>query len=223
MQPTKEVKQYFYSRIFQLKTRFAVNWLCELFHVSRSGYYKWLHSHGNVNRYWQTQICLDKLAAEIHKQHPASGYRAVNGRIQQTTGWVICDLSVLKSMQRQNIRAQGRKTRYTANYGLENEKFPNILNRQFTSAVPFQKVVTDITQFRYQGTSCHLVCYLDLFNSEILEWGVSKTETMDLILTPLRRLLERKKMSMETSMLLHSDQGAQYSSAGCISLLKNAV
>ena len=53
-----------------------------------------------------------------------------------------------------------------------------------------KRVVTDITQFRYRNTNYHFVCFLDLFNNEILEWNVSKTETMDLILPPLRRLLK---------------------------------
>lgn len=220
MQPTKEVKQYYYSQIFRLKSRFAVNWLCELFDVSRSGYYKWLQRDGRLNRYKKTQAYLDELVAEIHKQHPTSGYRAINGRIRQTTGWVICDFSVLRSMQRLHIQAKGRKTRYTANYGLENEKFPNVLCRQFTAQQPLQKIVTDITQFRHRGTNYHFVCFLDLFNNEILEWNVGETETMDLILPPLRRLLKHKKMSTENPMLLHSDQGSQYSSAGYVSLLK---
>ena len=54
-------------------------------------------------------------------------------------------------MQRLHIRAKGRKTGYNANYGHENEKFPNVLSQQFTAQQPMQKVVNDITQFRYCG------------------------------------------------------------------------
>jgi Transposase and inactivated derivatives len=220
VRPTKEVKQYYYSQIQKLQSKFAVNWLCEMFQVSRSGYYKWLNRGDTLNCYQRTQIYLDELVMKIHTQHPTSGYRAINARIRQTTGWVICNLSVLKSMQRLHIRAKGRKNRYTGNRELENERFPNILNRQFTALQAMQKVVTDITQFRYRNTNYHFVCFLDLFNNEILEWNVSKTETMDLILPPLRRLLKQKKKSTENLMLLHSDQGFQYSSAGYVSLLK---
>ena len=93
MCPTKEIKQYYYSQIYRLQTKFAINWLCELFQVSRSGYYKWI-VRDKLNGYEQTRMYLDELVAEIHEQHPTSGYRAINSRIRQTTGWVICDLSV---------------------------------------------------------------------------------------------------------------------------------
>ena len=48
-------------------------------------------------------------------------------------------------------------------------------------------------------------------------------ESMELLLPPLKRLLKRKRMSTEPQMLLHSDQGTQYSSAGYYTLLKYNV
>lgn len=44
---------------------------------------------------------------------------------------------------------------------------------------------------------------------------------MQLVLPPLRRLLARKRISNDHPVLLHSDQGSQYSSAGYHSLLKS--
>ena len=48
---------------------------------------------------------------------------------------------------------------------------------------------------------------------------LARLEGMDLIMTPLRSLVQRKMMSTNYPMLLHSDQGSQYSSAGLVSLL----
>lgn len=220
MPPTKEVKQYYFSQIDRLRHRFAVEWLCELFGVSRSGYYKWKNRGNALNRWQIAQQSLDREISELHMQHPSSGYRALNARLRRSTGWVVCDLSVLRSMQRLQIRAKTRKNRPSPTIGTENTKFSNILNRQFAATKPLSRVVTDITQFYYRKQIYHFVCFLDLFNNEILEWNVRTDETMRLILPPLRRLLERKKMSKDYPMLLHSDQGSQYSSAGYCSLLK---
>ena len=220
MPPTKEVKQYYFLQINRLRRRFSVEWLCELFEVSRSGYYRWRKREKTPNQWQLSQQLLDKEISELHEQHPSSGYRALNARLRRKTGWVVCDLSVLRSMQRLRIRAKTRKTRPATTVGTENAKFPNILNRQFTATRPLSRVVTDITQFRYHKQIYHFVCYLDLFNNEILEWNVRTDETMQLVLPPLRRLLERKRMSNDCPMLLHSDQGSQYSSAGFHSLLK---
>lgn len=216
----KEVKQYYYAEIEKLSKRFAVAWLCKLFGLSRSGYYKWKHRKGQDNRYRKTQHLLDERIAALHKAHPSSGYRSLNARLKAETGWVVCDLSVLHSMQRLSIRAKVRKNKPCARAGEEHTLYPNILARQFAADRPFQKVVTDITHFHYRKQKYAFVCFLDLFNNEILEWNVRTDESMRLLMPPLRRLLKRKQMSTELPMLLHSDQGSQYSSAGFCALLK---
>ena len=80
----KEVKQYYYAEIEKLSKRFAVIWLCEIFGLSRSGYYKWLQRKGQENRYQKTQRILDEHIAALHKAHPSSGYRALNARLRVT-------------------------------------------------------------------------------------------------------------------------------------------
>lgn len=137
----------------------------------------------------------------------------------QFTVYIECSF-ILRSMQRLHIQAKTRRTRPSPTVGTENPKFLNILNRQFGSGQPLSRIVTDIAQLCYQKQTYHFVCYLDLFNNEILEWNVRTDETMQLILPPLRRLLTRKRMSKDCPMFLHSDQGSQYSSAGFHSLLK---
>lgn len=197
-----------------------MEWLCELFGVSRSGYYKWRKRGQATNQYQLSQQILDREILILHQEHPSSGYRALNARLRTKTGWMICDLSVLRSMRRLHIQAKTRRTRPSSTAGTENPRFPNILNRQFRAEQPFTRIVTDITQFCYHKQIYHFICFLDLFNNEILEWNVRTDESMQLVIPPLKRLLERKRMSNDCPMLLHSDQGAQYSSAGYHSLLK---
>lgn len=82
-----------------------------------------------------------------------------------------------------------------------------------------QKIVTDVTYIKHNGKWYYLAGYLDLFNNEILEWELSDTFDNFLVMKPAERLLKRK-MSTEHQVLLHSDQGVQYSSAGYCNLLK---
>lgn len=220
MRLTKEVKQYYYSQVEHMSRQFSVSWLCQLFGISRSGYYKWLRRKGKPNRYQITQNILDEHISQLHAAHPSSGYRALNGRLRAATGWVVCNASVLRSMQRLSVRAKVRKNRASPTAGQEHAKFPNLLNRQFYADRPLSRVVTDVTHFYYNKKQYAFICFLDLFNNEILEWNVRTDETMELFLPPLRRLLKRKGMSTASPMLLHSDQGTQYSSAGYTSLLK---
>ena len=60
--------------------------------------------------------------------------------------------------------------------------------------------------------------YLDLYNNELVEWELSDTFDNFLVMKPAKRLLEKVK-STKHQVLLHSDQGVQYSSAGYCNLL----
>ena len=81
-------------------------------------------------------------------------------------------------------------------------------------------IVTDVTYIKNKGKWYYLACYLDLFNNEILDWELSDTFDNFLVIKPAKRILEKAK-STGTQILFHSDQGAQYSSAGYCNLLKS--
>ena len=102
---------------------------------------------------------------------------------------------------------------------MEHTRYPNILNRMFKAEKPMQKIVTDVTYIKHTGKWYYLAGYMDLFNNEIIEWELSDTFDNFLVMKPAERLL-KKRMSTEHQVLLHSDQGVQYSSAGYCNLLK---
>ena len=222
MPPTKEVKQYYYGKISELHLPYSVSLLCQLFGVSRSGYYKWLHRRGTQNRYQISQTILDGYIRALHAAHPSFGYRALRRRLETETGWIVSAPSVLRSMRRLSIQAKLRRKRRPTT-GEPHAVFPNILNRQFLADMPLSRVATDITHFQYCKTKYAFICFLDLFNNEILEWNVGTEESMDFILPPLRRLLARERPA-GSQLILHSDQGTQFASASYSYLLeKNGV
>ncbi|MBQ8892972.1 MAG: hypothetical protein IJ043_01005 [Clostridia bacterium] len=77
--------------------RHAVKELCEIYEVSRSGYYKWLKRKGTLNRYEQWQQELDYYVTDIHRHFPSQGYRSIADTLLNQYGWVVSDLSVYKS------------------------------------------------------------------------------------------------------------------------------
>ena len=125
-------------------------------------------------------------------------------------------------MQRLGIKGFVRKPKQpgSESAGAEHNRFPNILNRDFSSDQPMQKVVTDVTYIMHRNKWYYLACYLDLFNNEILDWELSDKFDNYLVMKPAKRILEKAK-STGTQILFHSDQGVQYSSAGYCNLLKS--
>ena len=135
-------------------------------------------------------------------------------------GWVVSDISVWKSMKRLGIKGYVRQQKNPEILGLEHNRYANILNREFHAEKPMQKIVTDVTYIKHKGKWHYLACYLDLFNNEIIDYELSDTFDNFLVMKPAKRILEKAK-STESQILLHSDQGVQYSSAGYCNLLKS--
>ena len=173
----------------------------------------------------KTQDILDACVADIHAHHPMMGYRSIRDTLILEHGWVLSDPTVLKSMQRLNIKGYFHRPKYSKyETGLLHSRFPNILRRNFKAEAPLQKVVTDVTYIKHKGKWHYLCAYPDLYNNEILEWELSDKFDNLLVMRPAERLLKRTE-STTPPILFHSDQGVQYSSAGYCNLLKtyNAI
>ena len=214
-----------YKRIDQLRISHSVAELCAIFGVSRSGFYKWKQRKmlGLTNRYEEAHRHLDTCVSDIHAHFPMMGYRAIRAMLALRFGLAVSDPSVWKSMCRLHISGFSRRTRYSSKKpGLEHVLHPNLLNRDFSASAPLQKIVTDVTYLKFRGKWHYFVAYLDLFNNEILDWDLSDTFDNFLVLRPAQRLMQRLSQQTESTarpVLLHSDQGPQYSSVGFSNLL----
>ena len=212
--------QEIYAEIQKQTDKHSVSELCSIYGVSRSGYYKWLKRAGRRNRYEKTHDILDNYVLDIHFHHPMMGYRQIRDKLCLEFGWTVSDPTVWKSMKRLGIHGYTRRRKAAATgTNLEHIRYSNILNRKFKAEHPLEKIVTDVTYIKHNGKWYYLAGYLDLFNNEIVEWELSDTFDNFLVMKPAERLLKRK-MSTEHQVLLHSDQGVQYSSAGYCNLLK---
>ena len=139
---------------------------------------------------------MDYYVADVHKHYPSQGYRTIADTLLNEYGWVVTDISVLKSMRRLGIKGYVRKIQKPESTGEEHDRFPNILNREFYADKPMQKIVTDVTYIQNKGKWYYLACYLDLFNNEILDWELSDTFDNYLVMKPAKRILETAENSV---------------------------
>lgn len=99
------------------------------------------------------------------------------------------------------------------------EIFPNILNREFTASRPMEKVLTDITQINISGgKKTYLIAFKDLYDKSIISYEMSDNLKFDFVRKSLKRVLRRKKKGQ--SLLIHSDQGGQFTCRAYIMTLK---
>lgn len=95
---------------------------------------------------------------------------------------------------------------------------PNHLQREFDVSEPNKVWVTDITYIRTHEGWLFLAAVLDLFSRQVVGWSMSAQMTADLALNALLMAVWHRKPTQE--VMVHSDQGSQFSSDDWQSFLR---
>ena len=138
--------------------------MCELLKVSRSGYYKWLKHKDVLNNYEMNRKCLGELIIDIHKRKPSYGYHRINAIIRYDTGQIVSDNLVHKVCKLLNIKSKAKHYKYNRP-GEESIKYCNVINGNWNTSRPFEKVVSDTTTFYFKKKKYDWTFYLDVFNN----------------------------------------------------------
>ena len=115
-------------------------------------------------------------------------------------------------MQSMGIRSKIRRKyrQYGRTWNIGDRAVRNILERHFQAFMPNQKWVTDITQYRVGETWLYLSAIKDLCQNEIVAYHMSRNNDTELVLQTFSKAFEKEKDV--TGLIVHSDQGAQYTS-----------
>lgn len=125
---------------------------------------------------------------------------------------------VHKLMKSAGIKAQVgyRKPRHKTS--VPNITTPNVLNRAFDVKHPNHSWVTDITYIRTHEGWLYLAVVVDLFSRKVIGWSMQSMITKELAIDALLMAVWRRKPI--NKVLIHSDQGSQYTSYDWHSFLK---
>ncbi|WP_422659058.1 IS3 family transposase [Paenibacillus sp. EC2-1] len=181
--------------------------MCQFFSVSRSGYYAYLKRKGN------DRDAEDKrLIRRVYKRYEGKyGYRQTQLFLWQDHGVWMNHKKVLRLMLELRFQASIRKKRqFNMAYKTAERVAENLLKRNFTAEKPNQKWVTDITQYRVGERWLYLSAVKDLFNNEIVAYQLSERNDNELVLQTFAKAFAKQKDV--TGLVVHSDQGFQYTS-----------
>ena len=190
--------------------------MCRVLGVHRSGYYAWLREGAS------TRAREDlRLTGLIKHAWLASGtvygYRKIALDLREA-GERCSRHRVRRLMKTEGLCAQvgyGRKPRHR---GGPVGAVGNVLNRDFTPDAPNKVWVTDITYIRTYEGWLFLAAVMDLYSRQIVGWATQPTMTSDLVLQALLAALWKRKPG--PGVMVHSDQGSQFTSHDWQSFLK---
>jgi len=191
--------------------------MCDLLQISRAAYYAWIHRSTRPQREDPRKKLIEAVFLASHRTY---GYRRVQMSIVQKYGVNINSKAVLRLMNQMGIHSMARKRRFlTKRSDLQNYHcYPNRLNREFVASQPNQKWVTDVTFVPTQQGWAFLSMIKDLHDGFIVAHSLSRQNSLELVLKTMKLAMQKEMVTH--GLLLHSDQGFQYTSQSYFALLQ---
>ena len=191
----------------ELRQKFPLHMLLQILKLSRSTFYYHLKQNRRDKYFYEKEKIKELFEANKGRY----GYRRITVLLRQKS-ILLNHKTVLKLMKSLKIRGKIRKNEKYHSYRGEVGKIAdNLLARDFTASKPFEKLTTDITQFKVGNEKVYLSPVMDLYNREIISYAVSTHPDLEQIREMLKGLTD--KLPKGVTPLFHSDQGWQYQHA----------
>lgn len=177
--------------------------------------------------YWQKRFErenpnqeIEQNIFEIRKEHKDYGYRRIHVELRKQ-GLLINKKKVQRIVQKFNLQVSSftRKSRKYSSYkGNVGKISSNRINRRFDTCIPYQKITTDTTEFKYYELDekgkmlikkLYLDPFMDLFNREILSYSISQRPSGENVMRALNKAIEVTS-DCKYRRTFHSDRGWAY-------------
>lgn len=176
----------------------------QLSQLPRSTFYYYLNQ-SNKNKYESEEKEIQNIFENNRGRY---GYRRITVALHKQ-GYAINHKTVLKLMNKLGLKGKQRKNdKYHSYKGEVGKIADNLLKREFTAERPFEKLTTDVTQFKVGNEKVYLSPVMDLFNREIISYSISLNPNLCQIREMLNGLFA--KLPADARPIFHSDQGWQY-------------
>ena len=159
----------------------------------------------------------DKIKCEIvdiyHSHNGTDGYRTVHAYLLRR-GYSISRVTVHKYMNTElQLFSIARKRKPNYEYGAPHKVFENKLHQNFKAESINQKWCTDFTYlFLTNGSKRYNCTIIDLHDRSVIASITDKHITADLAKRTLQKAIDSQPGIDTSSLILHSDQGSQYTS-----------
>ena len=174
--------------------------------------------------YWQKRFDrenpdqeLENIILEIRKNNKDFGYRRIYGELRKR-GMFVNKKKVQRIIQKLGIQVISftRKSRKYSSYkGKVGKVAPNRIHRRFNTCIQHQKITTDTSDFKYYEVDnkghmtihkLYLDPFMDMYNSEILSYCISKKPSAHNIMVALNQAIDITSNCCYRRTF-HSDQG----------------
>ena len=180
-----------------------------------NAYYNY-RKHRKADYYAQKAKVQKEIEEIYHRHNGVDGYRSMTVYLERK-GYNYSTTTIHKYMNTEmGLHSIVRLQKPGAKPGKPHKIFENKLKQDFHADEPNQKWCTDFTYlFLKNGDVRYNCAIIDLYDRSVVASVTDRHITSDLAIRTLQKALESQRVST-TGLILHSDQGSQYTSKAFI-------
>ncbi|WP_111778364.1 IS3 family transposase [Shigella flexneri] len=196
-----------YALIEQWRQQFPIEAMCQVFGVSRSGYYNWVQHEPSDRKQSDERLKLEIKVAHIRTRE-TYGTRRLQTELAEN-GIIVGRDRLARLRKELRLRCkQKRKFRATTNPNHNLPVAPNLLNQTFAPTAPNQVWVADLTYVATREGWLYLAGIKDVYTCEIVGYAMGERMTKEL--TGKALFMALRSQRPPAGLIHHSDRGSQY-------------
>jgi putative transposase len=195
----------------------TITCMCRWLGVSKSGFYEWRSrpESATAKRRKELKLLITKAFGDSDGTY---GYRRIWWQLAR---WgVHAGLELVRALMRELglVACQPRPWRPSTTRQGAAGPIPDLVNRDFSAAVPGEKMVGDITYIPTWEGWVYLASVIDCATRKCVGWAMGDNYKTPLIISAIE--MAARNLSLPPGAVFHSDRGSNYTSAEFAAILE---
>lgn len=195
---------------------YSIKEMCVVLKLNRASYYKWKKRKQSKRELLNIQIA--EYIKELYEESDGVlGYRqmciTLNREKAEELPHSVNVKRIRRLMRILGLKSVIRKKRPGYIKSTPEITAGNVLNRDFRATVPFEKWLSDVTEFKYyigpEVKKLYLSAILDLYDRRIIAYKLGDSNNNTLVFETFD---EARSLYPNAKPIFHSDRGFQYTS-----------
>lgn len=198
-----------------LREKYALPMLLTYFHMARSSYY---YQQAVMNKLDKYLPFREQIISVFHENRGVYGYRRIHLALKRK-GITLSEKGIRHMMKEEGLAALvPKRAKYSSYLGEITPKVDNIISRDFHAKQPYEKLLTDITEFALPDGKLYLCAMINCFDGMVTGWRSGPRPNADLVNTMLDGVIA--EMPDGCYPTVHSDRGCHYRWPGWIQRMR---
>jgi transposase InsO family protein len=195
----------------------TVTQMCAWLQVSRSGFYEWRSRPLCAAAKRRNELKL-LIAKAFEDSDGTYGYRRI--ALQLARWGVRAGLELVRALMRELdlVACQPRPWRPSTTQQGQAGPIPDLVARDFSAAVPGEKMVGDITYIPTWEGWLYLATVIDCATRKVVGWAMDDNYKSPLIATAIE--MAARNLDLPVGAVFHSDRGSNYTSGDFAAVLE---